>query len=122
MAPDSHGRSDARAAAGALGQLADPRASAGELSDGLPVLLFPLRLETRFGGGSPPSELWVRVFPDDCLVDDFEEQLSDAEIDAGSATGAAAGAPAATRIASAQPGARLSRRRARAAPRGSPRS
>ncbi len=74
---------DARVAARAFGQLADPRSSAGQLTDGLPVLLFPLRLETRFGGGEPPTELWVRAYPDDCLVDSFEEQLSDAEIDAG---------------------------------------
>ena len=74
---------DARAAAGAFGQLADPRSSAGRLTDGLPVLLFPLRLETRFGGGAPPTELWVRAYPDDCLVDSFEEDLSDGELDAG---------------------------------------
>ena len=74
---------DAREATGAFAQLADPRSGAAQLTDGLPVLLFPLRLETRFGGGQPPTELWVRAYPDDCLVDSFEEQLSDAEIDAG---------------------------------------
>jgi hypothetical protein len=63
--------------------VADPRSSTGGLGDGLPVLLFPLRLETRFGGGDPPTELWVRAYPDDCLVDRFEEDLSDGELDAG---------------------------------------
>jgi hypothetical protein len=112
MAPDSHARSDARAAPDAS---ADPRASAGELPDGLPVLLFPLRLETRFGGGTPPSELWVRVFPDDCLVDDFEEQLSDAEIDGGERYWCGC-------WSAARPGARSSQHPAPAAARGSPRS
>ena len=38
-----------------------------------PILLLPLRLETRFKQfGSPDGtlhQLWVRVFPDDCAVD-----------------------------------------------------
>jgi len=70
----------AASASDAFAKVADPRASAGELEDGLPVLLFPLRLETRFGGGDPPTELWVRAYPDDCLVDSFEEELSEGEI------------------------------------------
>jgi hypothetical protein len=71
----------ALAATDAFGKLADPRASAGQLWPGLPVLLFPLRLETRFGGGEPPTELWVRAYPDDCVVDSFEEELSDGELE-----------------------------------------
>ena len=45
---------------------------------GIPILLFPLRLETRFK--RPPAgqpQLWVRVYPDDCLVDGFEESLTE---------------------------------------------
>jgi hypothetical protein len=57
--------------------LADPRERAGEWDDREPVLLFPLRLETRWLGG----ELLVRVFPDDCLVDTFEPDLSANEYD-----------------------------------------
>src|SRR5687768_12368563 len=47
----------------------DPRKHSGRLSDRIPVLLVPLRIETRFkrqeeiGGDS--DELWVRVYPDD---------------------------------------------------------
>jgi hypothetical protein len=46
--------------------------------------LFPIRVETRFvntagaGGGRP--QLWVRFYPDDCLVDTFEPTLSEAEL------------------------------------------
>ena len=39
---------------------------------GTPILLLPVRLETRFR----ESELWVRIYPDDCSVDSFEP-LSD---------------------------------------------
>ena len=73
-------RADA-AAAGAIeafAPVADPRRSAGQWDDREPVLLFPLRLETRWLGG----ELLVRVFPDDCQVDSFEPDLSEREYDA----------------------------------------
>src|SRR5215831_6867549 len=69
------------AAAGAVesfAPLADPRRSAVQWDDRQPVLLFPLRLETRWLGG----ELLVRVFPDDCLVDSFEPGLSGDEYNA----------------------------------------
>src|SRR5437762_3098189 len=69
------------AAAGAVesfAPLADPRRGAAQWDDREPVLLFPLRLETRWLGG----ELLVRVFPDDCLVDSFEPSLSEGEYDA----------------------------------------
>jgi hypothetical protein len=69
---------DASRAVEALAPLADPRERATEWDDREPVLLFPLRLETRWLGG----ELLVRVFPDDCLVDSFEPDLSEHEYDA----------------------------------------
>ncbi|WP_410675213.1 hypothetical protein [Amycolatopsis sp. cmx-4-68] len=46
------------------------------LSDDFPVLLAPVRLETRFTA----TELLVRVFPDEWAVDKFEPQPTDAEI------------------------------------------
>ncbi len=54
-----------------------------QLDDALPFLLFPVRLETRFksGPGNKP-ELWVRIYPDDCLIDTFEPTLSGTEITA----------------------------------------
>jgi hypothetical protein len=75
---------------GLLGQfdaflpLTDPRQQIEELSDVYPILLLPLRLETRFKQFSSPDgtshQLWVRVFPDDCAVDTFEAALSDTEV------------------------------------------
>jgi hypothetical protein len=59
----------------------DPREQLGQWSDRFPILLFPLRLETRFKtteGGQP--QLWVRVYPDTCLVDTFEESLTEQEV------------------------------------------
>ncbi len=56
---------------------ADPRSAAAEWDDRDPVLLLPLRIETRWIGG----ELLVRVFPDDCSVDSFEPELSAREYD-----------------------------------------
>jgi hypothetical protein len=69
---------DANRAVETLAPLADPRERTTEWDDREPVLLFPLRLETRWLGG----ELLVRVFPDDCLVDSFEPELSKHEFDA----------------------------------------
>ena len=62
----------------------DPVEGVARLSDRHPILLFPLRLETRFKS-SPTGQpqLWVRVYPDDCLVDGFEETLTEGEAAAG---------------------------------------
>src|SRR5262245_56481770 len=47
-----------------------PQEALGRLDDRHPILLFPLRLETRFKTGTQGQpQLWVRVYPDDCLVD-----------------------------------------------------
>lgn len=62
----------------------DPRVGAPMLDDATPFLLFPLRIETRFGTamehGVPKAQLWVRVYPDDCLIDSFEPLPSETEI------------------------------------------
>ncbi|HEV7921894.1 MAG TPA: hypothetical protein VGR02_13980 [Thermoanaerobaculia bacterium] len=60
----------------ALEQQTDPRKAIGRLNDNYPILLFPVRLETRFKGG----ELLVRVYPDDCSIDTFEPRLSRPEV------------------------------------------
>ncbi|HEY1305806.1 MAG TPA: hypothetical protein VGF24_19765, partial [Vicinamibacterales bacterium] len=63
---------------------ADPRHNLGVFNDDIPVMLFPLRIETRFKTiaeqGVTRAQLWVRVFPDECLVDTFEALLSDSEV------------------------------------------
>jgi len=61
--------------------LADPRKGLGELDDRYPVLLMPVRLETRFKRlDANRRELWVRVYPDECMVDTFEASLSATEV------------------------------------------
>ena len=60
----------------------------GEWSSETPILLLPLRVETRFKG----SELLVRVFPDEIAIDTHEPTLTFAENDAaGSPTGSRSG-------------------------------
>jgi hypothetical protein len=62
----------------------DPMKNIGSLTDDCPILLFPLRLETRFKniqrGSTSINQLWVRVFPDDIAINSFESDLSDSEI------------------------------------------
>jgi hypothetical protein len=63
----------------------DPRREIARLPDEDPILMFPLRLETRFKAISQDNapdllQLWVRVFPDDCSVDGFDDTLSESEV------------------------------------------
>ena len=67
----------------------DPRQQMEKMDDSIPIMLFPLRLETRFktldaggadGAAGPAQQLWVRIYPDECLVDTFEETLSQTEL------------------------------------------
>ncbi|MGJ3250810.1 MAG: hypothetical protein ACFE0J_06730 [Elainellaceae cyanobacterium] len=63
----------------------DPRDNLRFKHTDYPFLLFPLRLETRFKsvnvlGTAPSEQLWVRVYPDECLVDTFESVLSESEV------------------------------------------
>lgn len=67
--------------AGVFDGFADPRRSIGQWPDRHPILLFPLRLETRFkSGAAGQPQLWVRVYPDTCLVDTFEASLTEQEV------------------------------------------
>jgi hypothetical protein len=63
----------------------DSRKHINQASDDYPILLFPVRVETRFkkiavSGNRLQHQLWVRIFPDDCSVDTFEGILSDSEV------------------------------------------
>lgn len=59
----------------------DPKTGLENLEDQYPILLFPLRLETRFKTNAQGTkQLWVRVYPDQCLVETFEPSLTESEI------------------------------------------
>lgn len=64
--------------------MTDPREQISELDDSYPILLLPVRLETRFKKIVEENlvnyELWVRIYPDDVAVDSFEPILSDSEL------------------------------------------
>lgn len=45
-------------------------------STGIPVLLFPLKIETRFVG----EELWLRVFPDEAFLQSHDPNLTQEEL------------------------------------------
>lgn len=53
--------------------------------DGVPLALLPVRLETRYvaAGEADPSQLRIRVYPDQVHLDAHEAGLTDAEIAAG---------------------------------------
>lgn len=57
----------------------DPENLVAQLDDGVPFLLFPVRIETKFAG----DELRVRIFPDDIAVAHHEKALTVGEKDAG---------------------------------------
>ena len=49
----------------------------------VPIVLFPVRLETRFAGPDEAPVLRVRIFPDDLHIDDHEPDLSQEEVTCG---------------------------------------
>jgi hypothetical protein len=67
-----------------FGDTVDPRVAINEWNGETPILLFPIRLETRFQGTETGEhELWVRLYPDECSIDNFEPTLSENEISSG---------------------------------------
>ncbi|MFJ4790731.1 hypothetical protein [Streptomyces sp. NPDC088794] len=69
-----------------IARFTDPVTAVERLDDRTPILLLPLRIETRFKqspAGTP--QLWVRAYPDTCLVDTFEDSLTATEVANGSA-------------------------------------
>lgn len=59
----------------------DPQVAVEELDDRFPILLFPLRLETRFKNTGNQPQLWIRVYPDDCNVVKKEPLLTTEELE-----------------------------------------
>ncbi len=64
-----------------FGELTDPRKQIINLDDQYPILLMPLRIETRWR--VQERQLWVRIYPDDASVDSFEPTLSEVEVASG---------------------------------------
>jgi hypothetical protein len=70
-----------------FGIFTDPRQGIEQLKDSIPILLMPVRLETRFKSatlaGAPAAvpQLWVRIYPDDCWIDSFDPVLTANEVD-----------------------------------------
>jgi hypothetical protein len=67
--------------------LTDPRVQLPQhFENRTPFLLFPTRMETRFKTAVDPvtrtesRQLWVRVYPDTCMVDSFDPHLSAQEV------------------------------------------
>jgi hypothetical protein len=73
-------RASVAAAAEQFGVFNDPRVAANTLNDRSPILLLPVRIETRFRNAEGRNQLLVRIYPDDCSVDTFEPDLSTAEL------------------------------------------
>ena len=70
---------------GSFNPFTDPRKNIQQFSDDYPILLFPVRLETRYKmvtnrEGAIQPQLWVRVFPDECSIDTFDDTLTEAEV------------------------------------------
>lgn len=71
----------AAAALSAFAGFSDPRQTIAELPADAPLVLLPVRVETRFGTGADQQpQLWVRIYPDDFSIDTFEPTLSNAEV------------------------------------------
>jgi hypothetical protein len=64
----------------------DPRERIPAFPADVPILLFPVRLETRFGQVDDPrrditrTQLWVRIFPDTVSIDTFGDELTESEV------------------------------------------
>jgi hypothetical protein len=62
-----------------------PRALIQPLQSDVPVLLLPVRLETRFIDTAQGPQLWLRVYPDQISINAHNPVLTTAEIQAGRA-------------------------------------
>jgi hypothetical protein len=56
--------------------LSETDVSLGTRADGEPMLLLPIRIETRFADQPSGPQLWVRIFPDQIAIDSHDESLT----------------------------------------------
>jgi hypothetical protein len=75
LSRDRQALADARAELDAL--LADPLR---QLPADFPIVLLPVRIETRFAMDAAGQALLVRVYPDEIAVDDHRDALTEAEV------------------------------------------
>jgi hypothetical protein len=61
----------------------NPEADLQRLSASYPIVLFPVRVETRFDLGGSPQHLLVRIYPDEIFVNVHERSLTLDEYKAG---------------------------------------
>ena len=61
----------------------DPTDDVATLDAAFPIILLPVRLETRFTGSNGQSELLIRVYPDEIHADTHEPALTETERQAG---------------------------------------
>lgn len=62
-----------------------PQTLIEQWNDAFPIMLLPLRLETRFKTAGNAEQLWVRVYPDEIFVTTHEKILTERENDFGRA-------------------------------------
>ncbi|HMI37106.1 MAG TPA: hypothetical protein VK505_05725, partial [Steroidobacteraceae bacterium] len=72
-----------KALAAWLGSPDDVGRDFARLSAAYPILLMPVRIETRFFTNPAPGELRVRIYPDEIAADSHESPLTDIERTAG---------------------------------------
>src|SRR5205085_1929110 len=60
-----------------------PQTLIEQWNDATPIMLLPLRLETKFKDTDKGEQLWVRVYPDEVAVTTHEKILTEREVDFG---------------------------------------
>jgi uncharacterized coiled-coil DUF342 family protein len=60
-----------------------PQTLVEQWSDATPIILLPLRVETKFEDADKGNQLWVRVYPDEVAVTTHEKILTDREVNLG---------------------------------------
>ncbi len=64
-----------------LNTLLNPENAIQLFNQQIPILLFPVKIETKyFNLDTPNPQLWIRIFPDDICIDTFENQLTEEEV------------------------------------------